>query len=74
MSVKIDLPLGYVFRAFINDGLRTVVGVHSENDDSCVGCAFIGSGDCPIACCKQDRLDATNCIFVEVVDGKGGAE
>lgn len=74
MSVKIDLPVGYVFRAFVNDGIRNIVGVHSENCDSCVGCVLESTGDCPLACCKQDRADGQNCVFVEVAGWKGGTE
>lgn len=71
MSLRIDIPLGRVFRVIDDkDVARKVACVCTIESGFCRGCVFCGSKDnCPLACCSGDRADGMDCIFVEVKEG-----
>ena len=75
MNIKIEIPLGFVFRVGDENGFRHVACVTSPGYHECGSCVFRGKeGPCAFACCGEDRADKKEVSFVVVADWKGGEE
>ena len=75
MKIKIEIPVGDVVRVHDENGFRDVACVRSVDYHSCGRCFFSNTeGECPFACCLEERTDKKEVNFVVVGGVKGGAE